>query len=73
MIPSEYRRINLGQGFETPREEFESLVLNLWLQAGTERELDASFDTLGNSLLEAQAEYLQAKKLDEDLFGDDYE
>ena len=40
---------------------------------GDDRELDASFETLGNSLLDAQEQYLQAKELDEALFGDDYE
>ncbi len=59
---------NLDEG-----EEFETLVLNLWLKAGDDRELDDSFDALGNSLLDAQREYLETKELDEALFGDDFE
>ncbi len=59
---------NLDEG-----EEFETLVLNLWLRAGDDRELDRSFQDLGESLLVAQKEYLQTKELDEALFGDDYE
>jgi SNF2 family DNA or RNA helicase len=54
-------------------EEFESLVLDLWLKSRDTRELRDSFDSLGNSLLAAQEEYLQTKQLDEALFGDDYE
>ncbi len=54
-------------------EEFESLVLNLWLRSHSDEELDRSFDDLGRSLLDAQEKYLDAKKLDEALFGDDYE
>ncbi len=54
-------------------EEFESLVLALWLKSRDARELRDSFDSLGNSLLAAQEEYLQTKRLDEALFGDDYE
>jgi SNF2 family DNA or RNA helicase len=54
-------------------EEFESLVLNLWLKSRDAQELRDSFDSLGNSLLAAQEEYLQTKQLDEALFGDDYE
>jgi SNF2 family DNA or RNA helicase len=54
-------------------EEFESLVLNLWLKSRDMRELRDSFDSLGNSLIAAQEEYLQTKQLDEALFGDDYE
>ncbi len=54
-------------------EEFESLVLNLWLQSHDERELEHSFDELGRSLLKAQEKYVKTKELDEALFGDDYE
>ncbi|NUQ61547.1 MAG: DEAD/DEAH box helicase family protein [Pirellulales bacterium] len=54
-------------------EEFESLVLNLWLRSHTDEELDRSFNALGESLLDAQEKYLETKKLDEALFGDDYE
>ncbi len=59
---------NLSDG-----EEFESIVLNLWLKAKDARELDSSFDELGNALLNAQEEYVKTKELDEALFGDDYE
>jgi SNF2 family DNA or RNA helicase len=54
-------------------EEFESLVLNLWLQSHNDQELEHSFDELGRSLLEAQEKYVQAQELDEALFGEDYE
>ena len=54
-------------------EEFETLVLNLWLRSRDDRELEESFETLGNSLLDAQEEYLKAKELDEALFGEDYQ
>jgi SNF2 family DNA or RNA helicase len=53
-------------------EEFETLVLNLWLRSHSEDELSHAFDELGESILGAQAEYLQAKELDEALFGEDY-
>jgi SNF2 family DNA or RNA helicase len=54
-------------------EEFETLVLNLWMRSATDTELDRSFDTLGRTLLEAQEEYLTTKQLDEALFGEDYQ
>jgi SNF2 family DNA or RNA helicase len=54
-------------------EEFESLVLNLWLRSHTDRELDQSFDELGRTLLDAQEEYLETKRLDEAMFGEDYQ
>jgi SNF2 family DNA or RNA helicase len=54
-------------------EEFESLVLNLWFNSRTSGDLDQAFEHLGDSLIDAQREYLQAKDLDEALFGEDYE
>jgi SNF2 family DNA or RNA helicase len=54
-------------------EEFESLVLDLWLRSRSGAELDAAFERLGESLLAAQEEYLNAKKLDDALFGEDYQ
>ena len=54
-------------------DQFESLVLGLWLQSRDANDLDKSFETLGNTLLDAQAKYVEAKELDEALFGDDYE
>jgi YD repeat-containing protein len=59
---------NLEEG-----EEFESLVLDLWLRSHDDRELEQSFDRLGESLLDAQEQYLKTKELDEALFGEDYE
>jgi hypothetical protein len=54
-------------------EEFESLVMNLWLRSHDGADLDQAFERLGNSLLAAQQEYLKSKELDEALFGDEYE
>ena len=54
-------------------EEFESLVLNLWLQSHSNQDLEHSFDEFGQTLLEAQEKYVQTKEFDEALFGDDYE
>lgn len=59
---------NLEQG-----EEFESLVLGLWLKSQTPAAMDAAFEHLGNSLVAAQEEYVQSKELDEALFGEDYQ
>jgi SNF2 family DNA or RNA helicase len=54
-------------------EEFETLVLNLWLRSHSDEELARSFDALGDSLLGAQEKYLQSKQLDEALFGEDFQ
>jgi len=54
-------------------EEFESLVLDLWLKSHSDTDLEHSFEQLGDSLLNAQEQYLKTKELDEALFGEDYE
>ncbi len=54
-------------------EEFESLVLDLWLRSHDDRDLEQSFDSLGQSLLSAQEEYLRTKRLDEALFGEEFQ
>ena len=59
---------NLDQG-----EEFESLVLDLWLKSRTPQDLDAAFEGLGERLLAAQEEYVKTRELDEALFGEDYQ
>lgn len=59
---------NLEEG-----EQFESLVLNLWLRSRDDGELAQSFESLGETLLQAQEEYVQAKELDDALFGEDFQ
>ncbi|WP_205678742.1 DEAD/DEAH box helicase [Aquisphaera insulae] len=59
---------NLEEG-----DQFESLVLDLWLKSRDETELSRSFEDLGDTLLEAQETYVQAKELDEALFGEDFQ
>ncbi len=54
-------------------EEFESLVLDLWLRSHDNGDLQQSFDSLGQSLLDAQEEYLRTKQFDEALFGEEYQ
>ncbi|MCC7086441.1 MAG: DEAD/DEAH box helicase family protein [Pirellulales bacterium] len=54
-------------------EEFESLVLNLWLRSRDDGQLQQSFDALGQSLVDAQEEYLHAKQLDDALFGEEFQ
>jgi SNF2 family DNA or RNA helicase len=54
-------------------DQFESLVLNVWLRSRDDSELEQSFETLGETLLEAQEQYVQAKELDEALFGEDFQ
>ena len=54
-------------------DQFESLVLSLWLRSRDDAELEQSFVALGETLLDAQEQYVQAKELDEALFGEDFQ
>lgn len=53
-------------------EDFETLVLDLWMKSKSTDDLDAAFANLGDALLTAQADYLKTKQFDEALFGEDY-
>jgi SNF2 family DNA or RNA helicase len=53
-------------------EEFETLVLDLWMRSHSDADLTDAFDQLGESIMDAQEQYLHAKELDEALFGEDY-
>jgi SNF2 family DNA or RNA helicase len=59
---------NLEEG-----DQFESLVLNLWLRSRDDQELARSFESLGETLLDAHEQYVHAKELDEALFGEDFQ
>lgn len=54
-------------------DQFESLVLGLWLRSRDDAQLEQSFTALGETLLEAQEQYVRAKELDEALFGEDFQ
>jgi SNF2 family DNA or RNA helicase len=54
-------------------DQFESLVLDLWLRSRDDAELEKSFVTLGETLMEAQEQYVQSKELDAALFGEDFQ
>ncbi len=54
-------------------EDFENIILQIWLRSQNERELAAGFSGLGDELLQAKKAYLQAKTFDEGIFGEDYE
>ena len=53
-------------------EDFESLVLDLWLKSRSADDLETAFSNLGDSLIEAQGQYLKTRELDEALFGEDF-
>jgi len=54
-------------------EDFEGIIMDIWVKSSNRQELEEHFDDLGERLLEAKRCYEKTKDLDEALFGDDYE
>ncbi|MBI5400385.1 DEAD/DEAH box helicase family protein [Candidatus Saganbacteria bacterium] len=53
--------------------EFSDIILSLWLESSDLNELNEKFDNLGDELARAKEDYLEVKKLDQELFSDNYE
>jgi SNF2 family DNA or RNA helicase len=53
--------------------DFSDIILGLWARSHTEAELATRFDELGEQLLAAKSHYEATKRLDEAIFGADYE
>jgi len=51
-------------------QDFEEIVTDLWLAAGDREAFRAGMQDLGDRLVEAKLAYLEAKALDDRLFGD---
>lgn len=54
-------------------EDFEDIIMEIWIRSGNKRELGIGFEQLGQDLLKAKNEYLKAKVYDDGIFGEDYE
>ncbi len=57
----------------TEEKDFEEILMGIWLEAASAKELELKMDALGNRILEEKARYLETKQLDETLFKHDYE
>ena len=65
--------LDLILGSLSDERDFPDIVLDLWLKAADEQELEQGFTRLGEELLQAKEQYLAIKQLDEQLFGEEYE
>jgi SNF2 family DNA or RNA helicase len=54
-------------------EDFEEIIMEIWLRSGNKRELENGFEQLGQELIEAKNEYLKSRAYDDEIFGEDYE
>jgi SNF2 family DNA or RNA helicase len=53
--------------------EFEDLIMDVWLRSAGSGEAGTGFDELGEKLASAKAVYLETRRLDDEIFGEDYE
>jgi len=54
-------------------QDFEEIITEIWMNNKDEQILEKKFEQFGDDLLTAKKEYIQAKLLDEEIFGEDYE
>ncbi|HLD69446.1 MAG TPA: SNF2-related protein [Candidatus Omnitrophota bacterium] len=54
-------------------EEFEDVIMEIWMNSKNDDELRSNFGQLGDQMKNAKQEYLQSKALDDKIFGQDYE
>ncbi|MBI4490366.1 MAG: DEAD/DEAH box helicase, partial [Deltaproteobacteria bacterium] len=60
-------------GYLGEEQEFEEMVMEIWLRSQDTEEAHSRFETLGQDLVNAKSDYLRSKELDKEIFGEDYE
>ena len=53
--------------------DFEDIIMEIWLKSSDKGSLKEGFEQFGNELIDAKSEYLKAKALDDEIFGEDFE
>lgn len=53
--------------------DFEDIITEIWLKSGDNESLRGNFKQLGSDLMNAKREYVNAKVIDTEIFGEDYE
>ncbi|MDP3030178.1 MAG: SNF2-related protein [Deltaproteobacteria bacterium] len=54
-------------------EDLEDMIMEIWLNSRNDEEVKDGFESLGQELIKAKNEYMRAKALDDEIFGEDYE
>ncbi len=57
----------------TEDKEFEQILMETWLEAADAREAGERMEQLGERIMREKESYMEIKKLDESMFGSDYE
>ena len=53
--------------------DFEDVVMEIWLKSSDKESLGEGFEQFGNDLINAKSQYIEAKALDDRIFGEDFE
>ncbi len=59
-------------GHLSDERDFEDLLLDVWVSAQSQTDLQAGFDQLGETLLQARQTYQKTREYDDALFGQDF-
>ncbi|MGH7797954.1 MAG: DEAD/DEAH box helicase [Candidatus Binatia bacterium] len=60
-------------GYLGEEQEFEDIIMQIWMQSRNHDEARSRFECFGQDLIKAKADYLESKTLDREIFGEDYE
>lgn len=54
-------------------QDFEDVIMDIWMNSQDPADLARKMESLGDEIFKAKEEYIQTKKLDQNLLGDDYQ
>nr|MBP9128044.1 DEAD/DEAH box helicase [Elusimicrobiota bacterium] len=54
-------------------KDFEHVLMSLWLEAANDSDFEGRMEDWGRKIIQKKADYFQERRLDEQLFGADYE
>lgn len=60
-------------GYLGEEQEFEDIIMEIWMQSRNHDEAQSRFERFGRDLIKAKTDYLESKTLDGEIFGEDYE
>jgi superfamily II DNA or RNA helicase len=60
-------------GYLGEEKEFEDIVMDIWMRSRNHEEACSRFESFGQDLVRAKADYLESKELDREIFGEEYE
>ena len=65
--------VDLVLGQMKSETEFEDRILDIYGQSQNDQDITNAFESLGDELLAARQQYAKIKRLDSEIFANDYE